>query len=448
MIPKKYLLALLFLFITSVSFSQSVFEFDYYFDINNTREKYTALMVRYGDDNGFIRVRFFDEESKKWIIVNMEMREHYLNEDGTKAKKTDSSIMVFEGIDPKIVSGQMKDPYDPDLFVFQLNKQENIYEPLGVLSGADEEGAEDVEGVIENMRLLNEEDLTKEFVLKYFKEQDDVYQNLFEEEATVRPVTPQQKATRLIMILVANTDDLSIGTTCKVDKDATYNTFSQLAEFLKIQFEPRLIHGKDFSKVNVDNAINSIQPGPNDIVVFYYSGHGFNDVNSSYKYPFLDLRDKSFQSYGPPYTLNIEEIYQRIKSKNARLNLVFSDCCNADPSQSNILSSEGATTRNSSIGWNIANCYGLFMNEKKQSILMTAASKGELSAGNSTGGIFTFNFRETLEKLIGPFYNNVTWDQILTAAKQQTIQKAQHTWCKQPDNSKRVCLQNPIYLKN
>ena len=437
----KYLITFLLIFSGSLSFSQSIFEFDYHFDINNTRELYKALLVRNEDGTGFIRVRY-QIEDKSWAVVDMEMTEHYFGEEPKEhAEKPDSSILVFMGSNPKLVSGHDADTYSPDMFVFQLDNATGIYEPVGVLSGDDDDN--DAEGVITNMRLLNDEDLTKELVLQYFTKEDDVYENLFE-EATVRPVTPQ-KNTRLILVLVANTDDLSIGSTCKVDKDATYNTFSQLAEFLKIQFEPRLIFGKDFSKVNVDNAINSIQPGSNDIVVFYYSGHGFNDVKSSYKFPYLDLRDKSYQTYGDPYTLNIEEIYQRIKAKNGRLNIVFSDCCNADPSQTNIVGSEGATTRSSSIGWNIANCWGLFMDQKKQSILMTAASKGELSAGTSAGGIFTFNFRESLEKLIGPFYNNVTWNNILVTAQKQTVQKAQHTWCKQPDDSKKICLQNPTF---
>jgi len=68
-----------------------------------------------------------------------------------------------------------------------------------------------------------------------------------------------------------------------------------------------------------------------------------------------------------------------------------------------------------------------------------------LSAGTSAGGIFTYNFRESLEKLIGPFYNNATWNNILTTAQKQTIQKAQDTWCVEPNKPRKACVQNPIY---
>ena len=74
---------------------------------------------------------------------------------------------------------------------------------------------------------------------------------------------------------------------------------------------------------------------------------------------------------------------------------------------------------------------------------MTAASKGELSAGNSTGGIFTFNFRESLEKSVGHFANNVSWPVLLNNAEQQTVAKAQRTWCDK--ERKIVCKQKPTY---
>jgi hypothetical protein len=422
---------------------QSIYEFEYYFDIKKVREFYKAFLVRNEDGTGFIRVNFKDDKTGKPVVVDMLMEEHYMGADDDKDDRpTDSSILVFEGIDPQIVIGDKKIGYDPDVFWFEKNASTGFYEPQAVVSmGA--KPKDDVEGVITKMQLLNQSDLTESKVLEYFTKEDDFYINLF--QATTRNITPDIKGCRLHLIIVANTEDKSIGTTCLVDKDATYKTFSELAEFLEIEFAPKVISGKDFSKANVDNAINALNPSPNDIVVFYYTGHGFSNIQDGYSYPYLDLRDKTFQTYGGPYTLNIEDIYKRIKAKGARLNLVLSDCCNADPRQTTLVSGEGATTRSSSIGWSKENCKALFMNPKPVSILATAASKGELSAGNSTGGIFTFNFRESLEKSIGLFYFNSNWSALLSSAKTQTVNKAKHTWCMQPDNSRQVCQQTPVF---
>ncbi len=251
---------------------------------------------------------------------------------------------------------------------------------------------------------------------------------------------------QLHLILVANTEDKTVGKSAVIDRDATLKTFGEIAEFLGIQFRPVVIAGKEFSKVNVEKAITALRPGRQDIVIFYYSGHGFNQQNERYQFPYLDLRDKSYQRYGGEYTLNAEAIYQKLKSKGARLNIVLSDCCNNDPSNAANISSEGASTRTSSIGWNADNCRALFMNDKPLSIIMTAASKGELSAGNAAdGGIFTYNFRESLEKFMGPAYTNVTWDKIVENARKQSITKASRTWCFGEDNSKKVCVQNPVF---
>ncbi len=51
---------------------------------------------------------------------------------------------------------------------------------------------------------------------------------------------------------------------------------------------------------------------------------------------------------------------------------------------------------------------------------MTAATKGELSAGNqSYGGFFTYNFRSALVNYLSPVFNlsDVTWPNLLMKLK-------------------------------
>lgn len=70
----RYLLLALFVLISGLSYAQpSIYEFDYYFDVNNVREHYNAFLVRNDDGTGFIRVRFPDEKTQTPIVVNMLM---------------------------------------------------------------------------------------------------------------------------------------------------------------------------------------------------------------------------------------------------------------------------------------------------------------------------------------------------------------------------------------
>jgi hypothetical protein len=417
--------------------AQSLYELKYHFDTKQGRDDYRALLLRNGDGTGVIRLEFYDRKTRKRNLYDMEMEESYGEENG----KEDRNILIYVGLNPEKVIGNMD--YSPDHFVFEYNKKTRFYEPSFVLSIHPDDS--ETIGELDEVRLLSDKDLTRDFLLKYYTEDDEEFHNFFD-EAETRGLSTQQKQATLHLVLVANTNDKSIGNSCVVDKNATYNTFKEVAEFLGIQMKQTIISGETFSKKNVDLALTNLHPGPSDIVVFYYSGHGFNDVKRPTQFPFLDLRDKSYQMYGDEFAINIESVFNYIKGKGARLNLIISDCCNSDPSLTNKISTDGPTTRTSSIGWNMNNCKALFMNPQPVSLLITAAAKGELSAGNSNkGGIFTFNFRESLEKYLGPFANNVNWNDLVANARNQTINTASRTGCRQDDNTLRSCIQNPVF---
>jgi len=442
----KLIPLLLLMFIGISVESQSLYEFEYYYQEKTGREDYKAFFVRNEDGTGFVRVLFFDPDEKQHTVVEMLIQEHY---DTDEKGNPDTNALVVETYDPNVLSGNKKNGYSPDYFWFKKSGDGDFFEPWAVVSP--DENNQVHEGVISNVRLIETRDLTREFVSQYFAENETFYKNLFD-VAVVKGLGNKPTAStanaKLHLVLVANTEDASIGTTCVVDKDATLKSFQQIAEYLNLPFTPQVIFGKYYSKVNVDNAINSLNPGSSDIVVFYYTGHGYSNSNDSYTFPYLDLRTKDYQPIGGEYTLNMQDIYNRIKSKGARLNIVLSDCCNSDPSLSNRSTTGTASLRTSSLGWSLQNCQQLFLNEKRTSILMTAAAKGELSAGNnSNGGFFTFNFRESLEKRMGLFSQLVSWEDLLVAAKKQTITKAANTICPNVSGSGfSDCKQTPVFV--
>lgn len=425
------------LLISASAFSQTLYQIKYSYTSEGVTDYFNSFILRNDDGTGLIRVTYQDNDDKKFRLVELEMQETYGQaDDGTD----DSSVIIFVGLNPRFIVGNKNDDFLEDHYAFTYNPDSGFYEPAFVFSMPDD--STEQMGKIDDIRFLNQEDLTKELVSQFFLPEEDFYKQLF--ATTTRGLSAEEKQTRLHLVLVANTEDKEIGKTCVIDKEATFKTFSDIAEFLEIQFKPTVIAGKDFSKVNVDKAVSAVQPGPNDIVVFYYSGHGFNNMDEQYTFPYLDLRDKSFQRFGGPYTLNVETIFQKLKSKGARLNLVISDCCNNDPTSASMISAQGATTRTSSIGWSMENCQALFMSRKPTSVIMTAARKGELSAGNpANGGIFTFMFREQLEKSLGPFTKNPSWNNLLIQTRTETSKKAFKTWCNDAETIR--CKQDPIY---
>ncbi len=440
---RKITLLAVLVFISKCIAAQSLFEFKYYFGEKKDKEEYKAFLLRNEDGTGFIRVKYIDPDSKKTVLVDMDMEEQYGSDD---KGKTDTNILVFEGKNPQVIIGDANEKYDPDIFWFSKNEETGFYEPWAVIS-SDDEADTHSEGVIEEMRLLEEKDLTQDFILEYFTSDDEVYKNLFVNK-TKTPTLPSQTA-NFYLVVVANTSDKSIGTTVVKDKTKVIENYAQVARLLNLKFNSVALSGKEFSKANVETAINNLHPGFNDIVVFYYSGHGFNDKGSSSKYPFMDLRTDPLKEYPTVgvNALNIENVYKQIVAKGARLNIVISDCCNADIGMSSTSAAQVNVTRPSTLGPNLNSYISLFLDNKPVSILMTAAAKGERSGGNDNdGGIFTNNFMISFDKYTGKFFEKTpTWDDIIQLAQKQTITRATISICEQPDGSFQKCRQTPVY---
>src|SRR5258705_12330489 len=98
----KSLLLFLFVFIAYCNiYSQSLYKFKYEFREDYGMQSYEALLTRFDDGNGFIRVKFFDGEDKKSYLVDMEMKESYDVDEKTGI--TDSSRLYFTGFNPSII---------------------------------------------------------------------------------------------------------------------------------------------------------------------------------------------------------------------------------------------------------------------------------------------------------------------------------------------------------
>jgi len=418
-------------------FSQSLYELNYSYGEGSELENYKAFMMINEDGTGMVRIAFTDLESGQKNIIEYVVDEFYDQEDQSLATQ-----VAYVTSEPIQIEGDIS--YPPDHFILVKNEETGYFEPSYVLS-LDEETKEEVQGAFVSVRLLNDEDLTEDYMKLFFVESDEEFQNLFVNE--VKPITVEQKATKLHLILVANTLDKKIGRTCVIDKENVLGLFEEITSFLGIGYSTQVIEGKDFSRRNVDAAIAKVKPGANDIVVFYYTGHGYNPGEGGKQYPNLDLRERTSDDIGGLNTLNIEDIYQLIQAKNARFNLVLSDCCNNDPFSSNSIGSEGVSLRTSSIGWNKNFCSELFL-KKRESILMTGASKGQLSAGNvADGGFFTFNLRENIEKSVGKLAsaNVVNWETIVAQTQKQTTVRANKSLCRMPNDEVLRCAQRPDF---
>lgn len=440
--PKSFLF-LLFILCCSTANAQSVYELNYYFDQGNGREDHKAFLYCNGDGTGFIRVKYFDKRANADVLVHMDMQEDYgIDKNNSK----DYNRKVLRGINPHIIAGDTAFQFTADRYWFTVNPDSGYFEPAFVETSKD---GNQYNGIYTKKSFIEMRDLTQEFVLQYFTEEDVFYKNIFEPKARGGNTTG---GARLHLISVTNTEADDIGQTCAIDKKATYKTFSTIASVLQIPFDAKEISGADFSRKNVLDAVRSLNAGENDIVIFYYSGHGFSKKNDSHLFPFMDLRIHFKDQKLADAELNIEEVYNMVRSKKGKIKLVLSDCCNWNESYKPIVSPNVAGMRGSALRYNPANCQALFISHQPVSYLMTAASKGQVSAGTmSKGGFFTSQFRESLEKYIGVgFTDNFSWWDVVTGAQMATKKIAGEVSCPQPENEKiyKPCKQTPLFKKD
>lgn len=450
-VMKKPFIFILALLLSIQGFSLTIYEISYEFKNLVDFPKYTAMLVRYGNGTGFMRVKYSNKTGTETYVVHMEFDEA---EGRSKIDGMPHLTLQFKGKSPRyIINGtkEKQDAYNPDVLWFKKEAEDKNFKPWGVTS-LNTDGTFEY-GKIINVKVINKADLTKAFVKNYFLETETFYANLFnpaETNPTVpvkpdvnNPVKPATTLpTKLHFIMVANTNDPRIGYSVQKDVVNITSQIKDVATFLNIPLNFVEISGTKFGKANVEAALANLKPAANDIVIFYYSGHGYsNDRNADEAYPQFDLRQSRFDDILVA-TLNASEVYNTIKAKNARLNLVITDCCN---SSLGLLKPEGKTfalTTKSLMTWEKSYCYDLFM-KSRGSVIATAAKKGQYAYGNTdVGGYFTSNLITAMEKYLSKFQTSTpTWQQIIAEAQTSTVSLSLTNLC----TANTTCRQDPVY---
>jgi len=437
MIKARLLLSLILsvCLITTAS-SQSVYYFQYKFPGTGDSTIYHAFFVRYNDGSGFMRVRFDAPGTGELMLIETQL---YQQEIEISPGVLDTTLMRFAATGkPKFIFGNSKTRYLAPWFEFGLDQKSKSFEPTSIM-------AKDVDvparATILSTKSYSTETLDKDIVSQFFTPGEDFFTNTM--EPSTRGLSDAEKKIKLRLIIVSNTNDPDIGKSCLLDIQRVLLTFDSIRKFMGITMMTTVISGKTYNKANVEKVIKDLKPDPNDIVVFYYSGHGFRKTTDPRPFPYIDVRPKPDNTY-MVNSLNIQDIFNTIKGKPkaARLNLVISDCCNTIPGKSKINAKSIGGFRDIK-DWSLDNCRQLFLNPTPMSVLVTAS--GQTSACDTTSGsLFTIFFKAALENNITRFKKNVNWDQVMAEAKTATAIKAMHTYCARPFIPANICPQDPI----
>jgi len=409
-------------------YAQTIYELSFTLQHTTDAISCKAFFVDNNDGKGKLRLRYISPAGKDSILAELDVSEE--NPDAV------ASCFNNERIYYKLARVNYIDSKDPGIplpgfLCFKKDAATGLFEPMGVANSITDCNIDVIK--FSNVSFIKQQDLTKEFVLTYFKPYDIFYRNLFVTNNTKALTTAEQNV-KLYLLFVANTIDTKIGTADRKNMNDAIAFFGKIKDFLGIsQFIYDTVAGLNYNKQLVENKLKTfLTPGPNDIVVFYYSGHGYRKPKDGRPGPYIDLRIDYKKSY-LENSLSMEDIKEIIIKKGARLNLILSDCCNDFVTSTNPMVQDQAISGKKGgfdMNWSTQNCRDLFLNTTPTTILATAAEPYQLAISNPVfGGFFSTFFRNAVETHLSYAKNNVTWADIFEQAKAQTERKTSRTWC-------------------
>jgi hypothetical protein len=234
-----------------------------------------------------------------------------------------------------------------------------------------------------------------------------IFESCIDLKKTDRPLGEVTiKAVLVICDHYATPENNAIAQSLRVD----LGTMSQMLDILEnrkiAKVEKTVLQGTKATMANIVDVLTSLKCGNDDVILYYFSGHGLME------------KGKTFMLTADEKNLGREEVATLINSKNARLNMLISDCC------SNSIDGLAATRSISRSGQKIeAGEYDkiykdLFLGYEG-TMHLSAASEGEFAySNNDYGGFFTYHLIK--EGLIKKPVDN--WAKIFTDAKDKTSQ--------------------------
>lgn len=218
------------------------------------------------------------------------------------------------------------------------------------------------------------------------------------------------------VIVVGDTNDAKIGTSVKTDLrlfDSFVKDLKSLSSSNGYTLKSYTLTGSKCSPSSVNNVINELS-AQNDIIVFYYSGHGgrSHSDDASTKFPRMCLA-----SHYADQWIKVSDALKRLCAKGPRFVLMITDCCNSYYDRKGHTESVSLfkTSNDSKV------LQKLFF-ESKGYASITGASPGEYGWCTQDGAYLTLSFLKLLYKEVSSENTPVTWQSLLESVSNDTYQ--------------------------
>lgn len=224
-------------------------------------------------------------------------------------------------------------------------------------------------------------------------------------------------------IVFCNTLDKGIGKSCLNDKERFLREFGVIQAALDCDDVDwsNIYVGEDCSKENLEYVLSDVSCSNNDVIFFYYSGHGVRSENTADS-EWLPQMCLKYKAYEESKFASAQKVLDALKAKNPRLIIFLLDCCN---SKSDFVSEKSLLDEASdAVEIEVIDKEALkkLFYESRGIVKATSSKVGQKSICVDRGGIFSMAFWNAMyrveQKQAG---SDVSWRALMDDTTQRTV---------------------------
>src|ERR1044072_251727 len=225
-VPRLLPFIFLLQFISSSTHSQSLYEIKFSDKQKNT---YTGFLVFFNETNAYMRIAYYHDNI--YNVVNVS----YTSRNGTN--RTGDKYSMLTGYNPTyITDNKANRSYNPDYFIWFFNTTSQKWDTPYTTDDSLLNPTNYIR--VSSYTQLSPKNITDEYLRQFFGNYEQQYFSLKKMcGLTVdNTIATNNKSSTLHLVLIANTNDPTIGTGCASDEVNLKNEFRQVADALGVSF--------------------------------------------------------------------------------------------------------------------------------------------------------------------------------------------------------------------